>query len=125
MEKVVGPVDGYYAAIFARELNGRFRASYKICATAPADYRSACPLKHARVDGVSDTLARAFELAEQLARLRIARLRDRAEAKTAMTPQPTVAVEFESSWGDGADPAGSGRMYAATDPCPLYPTPAN
>lgn len=99
MEKVVGPVDGYYAAIFACELDGKFRASFKVCAAAPADYRSAYPVRHARVDGVSDTPAQAFEIAEQLARRQIARLRDGDETSLQ---------------------GGSGTLYAATEPCPLY-----
>ncbi|MDB5880447.1 MAG: hypothetical protein JWP43_325 [Ramlibacter sp.] len=104
MERVVGPVDGYYVAIFTRELDGKFRASYKVCEAAPADYRSAPPVRHGRVDGTSDTLAHAFELAEQLARLQIARLRD---AK-------------ESRWATG-----SAIMYAPTEPCPLYAAPGD
>jgi len=61
MEKMIGPVQGYYAAIFARELDGKFRASYKVCEVAPADYRSACPVRHARVEGLWKTAAQAFD----------------------------------------------------------------
>jgi hypothetical protein len=99
MERMVGPVDGYYVAIFARELDGNFRASYKVCDAAPADYRSARPVRHGRVDGTSDTLAHAFDIAEQLARLQIARLRDANGA----------------GWRNG-----SAMVYAPTEPCPLY-----
>ena len=99
MERMLGPVDGYYVAIYTRELDGKFRASYKVCEAAPADYRSAHPVRHGRVDGTSDTLAHAFDIAEQLARLQIARLCDANEA----------------GWGPG-----SAMMYAPTEPCPLY-----
>jgi hypothetical protein len=99
MERMIGPVDGYYVAVYARELDGKFRASYKVCEAAPADYRSAHPVRHGRVDGTSDTLAHAFAISEQLARLQIARLRDGNEASAR---------------------SGAAALYAPTEPCPLY-----
>ena len=102
MEKMLGPVHGYYVAMFARELDGKFRASYKVCEIAPADYRSACPVRHARVDGTWKTAAQAFGMAEQLARLQIARLLDESEAGTTSPQEP------------------AGPMYAPTEPSPLY-----
>lgn len=120
MEKVLGPIDGYYAAIFARELDGKFRASYKVCAIAPADYGSACPLRHRRVGGPSDTLDEAMDLAEQLARLQIARLRDQDDAKTARKSPRIVALDFDTSIGDGTRVEWPAHMYAPTEAAPLY-----
>jgi hypothetical protein len=102
MEKMIGPVQGYYAAIFARELDGKFRASYKVCEVAPADYRSAGPVRHARVEGLWKTAAQAFGMAEQLARLQIARLLDQGAA------------------GETPPQGSASHLYAATEPCPLY-----
>lgn len=120
MEKVLGPVDGYYVAIFARELDGKFRASYKVCTIAPADYGSACPLRHRRVGGPSDTMAEAMDIAEKLARLQIARLRDERAAGLVETLASMPAVDFDSSMGDEPSHGATGRMYAATEPAPLY-----
>jgi hypothetical protein len=118
MEKVLGPIDGYYAAIFVRELGGKFRASYKVCSVAPADYRSAYPLRHKRADGLLDSAAQAMEIAEQLARLQIARLCDQRRAQISLPP--AAPLDFDSSLGEGMAAHGSGRMYAATEPSPLY-----
>jgi hypothetical protein len=120
MEKVFGPIDGYYAAIFARELDGKFRASYKVCAIAPADYRSACPLRHRRVDGLSHTLAEAMEIAEQLARLQIARLCDQRQGRHTQRSPQLRPRDFDSSLGDDSSASGTGGMYAPTEPSPLY-----
>jgi hypothetical protein len=119
MEKVLGPIDGYYAAIFVRELGGKFRASYKICSVAPADYRSAYPLRHKRADGLLDSAAQAMEIAEQLVRLHIARLRDQRQGHASDT-LPGVPLDFDSSLGDGLAAQGTGRLYAPTEPSPLY-----
>jgi hypothetical protein len=119
MERVLGPVDGYYAAIFARELNGSFRASYKVCAIAPADYGSARPVRHKRVDGLFDTSAQAFDIAEQLARLQIARLRDEREWAGANRRPAMLALDFDTSLGDEPQAGGTGRLYAPTEPAPL------
>jgi hypothetical protein len=125
MEKLFGPVDGYYGAIFVRELGGKFRVSYKVCAAAPTDYRSARPVRHKRVDGLSDSPAEAFDIAEQLARLHIAGLSNPVEEAQAPAYSDTVPAEFESSLGDHAPRTNTGRMYAATEPCPLYPLAGN
>jgi hypothetical protein len=119
MEKVLGPIDGYYAAIFARELDGKFRVSYKVCAVAPADYASAFALRQRRVGGPSDTLDEAMELAEQLARLQIARLRDEKEAKSASRSPALTEVDFDTSIGDETPVQRLGRLYAPTEPAPL------
>jgi hypothetical protein len=119
MEKVVGPIDGYYAAILARELDGKFRVSYKVCAIAPADYGSALALRQRRVGGPSDTLDEAMELAEQLARLQIARLRDEKEAKAASQGPALTEVDFDTSIGDEEPVQRLGRLYAPTEPAPL------
>ena len=120
MERVVGPIDGFYAAIFARELDGQFRASYKVCTIRPADYRSAVPVRHKRVDGVAATLPQAFAIAEQLARLQIVRLRDRLTVRQARAAALRTQVDFDTSAGDHGLRAGSGSLYAPTQPCPLY-----
>ena len=120
MERTVGPIDGYYAAIFARELGGTFRASYKVCAIPPADYGSARPLRHKRVDGAYHTLKEAFDIAEQLARLQIARLTDKSAVKRPEQYAATVPAELDSLLGDDNSSFDSGPLYAATEPAPLY-----
>jgi hypothetical protein len=125
MEKVLGPIDGYYAAICARELDGKFRVSYKVCAVAPADYGSAFALRQRRVGGPSATLNEAMELAEQLARLQIARLRDENEARSASQPPAIAAVDFDTSIGDEAPVQQLGRLYAPTEPAPLSAQPTH
>jgi hypothetical protein len=120
MEKVLGPIDGYYAAIFVRGLGGKFRASYKICSVAPADYRSAYPLRHKRADALLDSAAQAMEIAEQLVRLHIARLRDERHGHTQDSLPPPIPLDFDSSLGEGLAAQDTGRMYAATEPSPLY-----
>jgi hypothetical protein len=120
MEKVLGPIDGYYAAICARELGGKFRVSYKVCAVAPADYGSALALRQRRVGGPSDTVDEAMDLAEQLARLQIARLRDENEARFARQSPAMVAVDFDTSIGDDTPAQQLGRLYAPTEPAPLH-----
>jgi hypothetical protein len=119
MEKVLGPIDGYYAAICARELDGRFRVSYKVCAVPPADYVSARALRQRRVAGPSDTLGEAMELAEQLARLQIARLRDEKESMSASQPPAVGALDFDTSIGDDTPVQQLGRLFAPTEPAPL------
>jgi len=118
MEKVLGPIDGYYVAIFARELDGKFRASYKVCVTAPSSYGIASPLRHGRVGAPSGTLDDAMDVAEQLARLHIARMQVRVQPGA----RPAAAidgVDFDTSIGGQTPVQGPAHLYAPTQPAPL------
>lgn len=120
MERTIGPVDGYHVAIFARELAGTFRASYKVCILPPEDYRSACPLLHRRVDGKYHTLKEAFGIAEGLARLQISRLTKGKGLAAAEEYAATVPAELHGSADDDNSSFDSSVLYAPTEPAPLY-----
>ena len=78
LEKVYGPFSGYYVAIHVcemGELGDKFLASYKICDLEPTDYFKACAVRQKCVGGLSDEVEEAVEIALQLARLQISRLR--------------------------------------------------
>jgi hypothetical protein len=121
MEKVIGPIDGYYVAIVARRIEGKFRGSYKVCAIAPADYGSAHPLRRRRIAGLMDTPVEAMEIAEQMARLSIARLRQEDQARDlGKLARMQAAVEFDSSIREDATDDAVGRLFAPTEPAPLY-----
>jgi hypothetical protein len=120
MEKVIGPINGCYAVIVARKVDGKFRASYKVCASAPADYRSAAPLRHRRLSGLSDTPIEAIEIAEQLVRLHIARLEDEDEARAAAKLPRVLVADFDSSMSDETPGQRLDRLYAPTELGPLY-----
>lgn len=116
MEKVLGPFNGFYIALYVRDLGHlgtSFLGQYKICRTEPADFFSADFIRSKCIEGISDTEEEAMKIALELARLQIGTFsrRLKAGARLVMQPewQPRVIVK---------------PSYAPTMPCPLYATPA-
>ena len=110
MEKVFGPYDGFYVAVYVRDLGNlgtNFLGQYKICRTAPSDYFGADFVRSKCVDGISGAMDEAMEIALQLARLQIKTLRQHLKESSRSRNQPEP-VRL-------AAPA----VYAPTMPCPL------
>jgi hypothetical protein len=120
MEKVLGPFHGYYAAIRVLPSGAKFSASYKICTSPATDYGRAIPLRHRRVGGVWDSVEEAFDIAEQLARLLIAGL-GVPDSGGLRSANGAAAAQSESAGSGHPGSEGEPSLYAATEPCPLYP----
>ena len=66
-----------------------------------------------------------MDIAEQLARLQIARLRDEDQARHGASRAQIATVDFDTSIGDDTPVQGPAHMYAPTEPAPLYPSMDN
>lgn len=120
MERVFGPLDGYYVAVYVRdtgESGNELRAFYKIFDHAPVGYSSSGSFRHKRVSGITHNAEQAFAIALQLARLQIAGLPGTARPSSART----VPVEAKSEALLAPFPAaGAGTFaYSPTIPAAL------
>jgi hypothetical protein len=118
MELVLGPFDGYYAAVRVRRSGAKVQASYKICVTPPADYRTAPSVRHRRVEGLFESLEEGCDIAEQLARLHIAGLSKPGNLTVENHAAPAGA---QNSLDHYPTSDGWGTMYSPTEPAALYP----
>ena len=110
MEKMFGPYDGFFVAVYVRDLGNlgtSFLGQYKICRTAPYDYFGADFVRSKCVEGISGGMEEAMEIALQLARLQIKTLRQHLKESSRSRNQPDPVCL--------AAPA----VYAPTMPCPL------
>lgn len=110
-QHIFGPFKGYYVAVHIRAEagpTGKLVAEYEIYPRVPKDIATQDALLKKRVEGLSNTVADAKQIAVQLARLQIANLPSR-----------------DSCSGSGSEPELPIRtappFYPATIPCPLLP----
>lgn len=110
MEKILGPFDGFYVAVYVRDLGQlgtSYLGQYKICQRKPVDFFSADFVRSKCVEGISGSMEEAQEIALRLARLQIDTLWSQLAAPREATA-PAARVEESGS-----------RHYAPTLPCPL------
>jgi hypothetical protein len=120
MELVLGPFDGYYAAVRVRRSGAKVQASYKVCVTPPADYRTAPSLRHRRVEGLFESLEEGCDIAEQLARLHIAGLSG-SKPENLAAENHAGPAEAQNSLDHYPASDGWGTMYSPTEPAALSP----
>lgn len=125
MEKVFGPVSGYFVVVSVTPASGSeegFSASYRICPDAPGGDSKASTAIQKRVAGLSRTAGEAFDIALQLARLQLAGLRSRvAEAAAPERKSKPTLAEFAKSWCEEGECDASPMTYEPTMACPLEP----
>ena len=73
IERVVGPIKGYYIATYASEAGGpgEYVGYAKVCTAPPAEYWEARPVAKFAGRDVAPNAQDALEHAEQLAKLQI------------------------------------------------------
>jgi hypothetical protein len=77
IERVVGPIQGYYIASYAcemGELGDQFLGFAKLCTSRPEDYWLARACAKFSCDDLADSPERALECAEERARMQISNL---------------------------------------------------